>query len=111
MSGTVRSRLHPDFQGEGGKQLEGAVREGETQREANQRATQKEHENIQGEPESSQQEPEDSQPERQPEGQDTHQAPENTEHELEAEWRAWQETLRAWQSVSPRGGPRHSDVQ
>ena len=101
MSGTVRSRLHPDFQGEGGKQLEGAVREGETQREANQRATQTEHENSHGEPASGQQEPEDSQPDRQ----DTHQAPENTEHELEAEWRAWQETLRAWQSASPRGGP------
>ena len=71
MSGTVRSRLHPDFQGEGGKQLEGAVRE-DTHREANQRATQKERENTQGGPESSQQEPEDSQPERQPERQDTH---------------------------------------
>ena len=53
MSGTVRSRLHPDFQGEGGKQLEGAVREGETQREANQRATQTERENIHGGPTSS----------------------------------------------------------
>ena len=49
MSGTVRSRLHPDFQGEGGKQLEGAVREGETQREVNQRATQKAPENTERE--------------------------------------------------------------
>ena len=105
MSGTVRSRLHPDFQGESGKQLEGAAREGDTQREANQRAAQGQQETIQGEPESSQLKPEDSQPERQPEGQDTQQAPENTEHELEAEWRAWQETLRARQSASPRGGP------
>ena len=76
MSGTAWSRLHPDFQGEGGKQLEGAVRE-DTQREANQRATQKERENTQGEPEISQQEPEDRQPERQPERQDADQEPED----------------------------------
>ena len=76
MSGTARSRPHPDFQGEGGKQLEGAVRE-DTQREANQRATQKERENTQGEPEISQQEPEDRQPERQPERQDADQEPED----------------------------------
>ena len=107
MSGTAWSRLHPDFQGEGGKQLEGAVREGETQREANERATQTERENIHGEPTSSHQGPEDSQPERQ----DTRQAPENTAHELEAEWGAWQETLRAWQSASPRGGRLDSDLK
>ena len=113
MSGTVRSRLHPDFQGEGGKQLEGgrqlegAVRDGETQREANERATQTERENIHGEPTSSHQGPEDSQPERQ----DTRQAPENTVRELEDEWAAWQDTLRAWQSRSPRGGPLHRDLE